>query len=85
MHKIILSDKIIFEEQKRQRQVSDDNVKKENSKIGLRGIAASIRNMPLSLNDLRDIQQQMASQIKAIGKNRNFKLKPTNQTEIGGI
>ncbi|MBO6233030.1 MAG: hypothetical protein J6N78_03100 [Clostridia bacterium] len=73
-------------DEQKQRQVSDDNVKEEKSKIGLEGIGVSIRNNPTSLEHLREIQQQMASQIKTREKNRNsMQPKSTNQTEIDDI
>ena len=69
--------------QQKQRQVIDDNVKKEKSKIGLGGIVASIRNNPTSLEHLKEVQQQMASQIKARKNARNsMQPKSANQTEI---
>lgn len=73
-------------DEQKQRQVSDDNVKEEKSKISLEGIGASIRNNPTSLEHLREIQQQMASQIKAREKNRDsIKHKSANQTEVDDI
>ena len=56
---------VMLERQKK--QVGDD-VKEEktekNSKLGLGGIVAVIRNNPTSLEHLKAIQQQMANQIK---------------------
>jgi hypothetical protein len=58
-------------DEQKQRQVIENNDKEEKSKISLEGIGASIRKNPASLEHLREIQQQMASQIKAREKNRN--------------
>lgn len=73
-------------DEQKQRQVSEDNVKEEKSKIDLEVIVASIRNNPTRLGHLREIQQQMANQIKTGEKNRDsMKFKPANQTEIDDI
>ena len=52
-------------DEQKQRKVIENNDKEEKSKISLEGIGASIRKNPTSLEHLREIQQQMASQIKA--------------------
>ena len=56
---------VMLEQQKK--QVGDDVKEKKtekNSKLGLGGIVAVIRNNPTSLEHLKAIQQQMANQIK---------------------
>lgn len=73
-------------DEQKQRQLIEDNDKEEKSKISLEGIGASIRNNPTSLEHLRVIQQQMASQIKAREKSRDsMKFKSENQPEIDDI
>ena len=49
-------------------KVIKDNIKErtiiKNNRIGLESIAASIRKNPISLEHLKDVQRQIAEQIK---------------------
>lgn len=77
-------------EQQKRRQVINNDIKEgviiENNRIGLESIAASIKSKPTSLEHLQEIQQQIASQIKAREKGKDsIQLNTEKSTQIDNI